>query len=163
MLATFGKYLSTQITISNNDLRLIQTSCVEQKIPKRGYILREGTICDKAIFIVKGLVRLYRVDQEGNEHILRFAMENGWISDRESYLTGNPFNANIEAIEDSEVLSWKKEGFRSLLTQMPAFKEFMKNLVEKGQVDNQNRIYSSISSSSGREIFSVHNKPPGYF
>jgi len=163
MFAVFETYLSKQISITSSELNLIQTLCVEQKISKHRFILREGAICDKAIFIARGLVRLYRVDGEGNEHILRFAMENCWISDRESYLTGNPSNANIEAIEDSEVLAWKKEDFRFLLMQIPAFKQFMKNLVEKGQVDSQNRIYSVISTSAQEKYFQFMANHPGVF
>lgn len=163
MFDIFEKYLSQRITLTCGEFGLIQSFSREKKIAKREFILRRGEICGDVTFIAKGLLRLSRTDDKGNERTLRFATENGWISDRESYLTGRPSNCNIEAIENSEVLFWRKEGFRHLLGQIPVLKQFMKDLMEKSQVVNQNRIFTSISSSAEEKYLQFIENHPAIF
>ena len=163
MFDIFEKYLSERATLTNKEFCLIQSLSVEKKIAKREFILREGEIYRNTIFVAKGLLRLFRTDDKGNDHILRFAFENRWISDRESYLTGKPSRSNMEAIENSEVLVWKKEDFDFLLKEIPALKEFMKTLVAKSQIANQNRVYASLSHSAEEKYRQFIEKYPGLF
>jgi CRP-like cAMP-binding protein len=148
MLDIFKKYLLDRANFSEEELSLIQSLSIEKKIAKRASILREGEVAEYLIFIQKGLLRIFRSDHNGNTYTLKFAGENRWLSDRESYLTGKPSNFNINATEDSEVLIWKKDDFRFLLNAVPALKQLMKKLTEQSQIAQQNRIYQSISSSA---------------
>lgn len=163
MFAIFEKYLWERAVVTTKECNLIQSLVLEKKVTRGEFILREGEVARNVIFIAKGLLRLFRIDNKGNEHILRFAIENRWMSDRESYLTGNPSHSNIEALEDSEVLVWEKEDFRFLLKEIPALKQFMKNLVETSQIANQNRVYASISSSAEEKYFQFIEKNPALF
>lgn len=144
----FKNYLLNRVLLTADELKLIQSLAVEKRVAKKDCVLKAGDVCKDLIFVSKGLMRLVRIDKEGNEHILKFANENRWISDRESYLTGKPANCSIEAIEHSVVLVWRKDDFRNLLAQIPTLKLFMKNLTENSQIANQNRIFSYISTSA---------------
>ncbi len=148
MFSTFEKYLSKRLLLSSEELKLLESRSSQKKIAKRGLLLREGEVCNKIFFVTDGMLRLYRTDPSGAEFTLRFAIENSWLSDRESYLTGNASASNISAIENSEVLCWSKNDFRSILAEVPLFRQFMRDLLEKGQIGNYNRIYSSISTSA---------------
>nr|GFD59081.1 hypothetical protein [Tanacetum cinerariifolium] len=72
-------------------------------------------------FVVRGCLRLYRIDDEGEEHVLRFAVENWWINDAESFRTGLPAQGNIEALEDTHVLLWAHADWERLKRDIPAF------------------------------------------
>ncbi|MDP4256342.1 MAG: Crp/Fnr family transcriptional regulator, partial [Bacteroidota bacterium] len=137
-----------RIELSGGQLSLIRSLTAENKIARGDLILREGEICRNIHFVIRGLLRLYRIDVKGNEHILRFAKENHWISDRGSYLSGAPSAANIEAIEESIILSWKKADFDLLLKELPAFRELMRSLSARIHIANLERLYSSISNSA---------------
>jgi hypothetical protein len=39
---------------------------------------------------------------DGSEHTLRFGIENWWMSDRESFVTGQPSKSRIDAPEDNK-------------------------------------------------------------
>ncbi len=103
MFSTFEKYLSKRLLLSSEELKLLESRSSQKKIAKRGLLLREGEVCNKIFFVTDGMLRLYRTDPSGAEFTLRFAIENSWLSDRESYLTGNASASNISAIENSEV------------------------------------------------------------
>lgn len=163
MFDVFERYISAKVTLTDQELSLIRSLLVEKKIAKREFVLREGEIARYLFFITKGLLRLLRPDDKGNEYILRFAAENNWLSDRESYVTGNPSNAYIDAIEDSEVLVWDKQDFHTLLKEIPALKQFMKELVGKSQIANQNRVFTTISDSAEEKYFRFIEKHPDTF
>ena len=163
MFDVFERYISAKATLTDQDLCLIRSLSVEKTIAKREFVLREGEIARYIFFITRGLLRLLRTDDKGNEYILRFATENSWLSDRESYVTGNPSNAYIDAIEDSEVLMWDKQDFHALLKEIPALKQFMKELVGRSQIANQNRVFTTISGSAEEKYFRFIENHPDTF
>ena len=75
-----------------------------KKIKKKTMILCEGNICKDVFFINSGLLRIYFVDNKGEEKTFHFALENTFASDYKSFLKGLPSNYSIQAIEDTEVL-----------------------------------------------------------
>ena len=87
------------------------------------------------------------MSDDGNEHIIRFGVENWWISDRESYHTGLPSNCYIEALEDSDVLMWTKDHMTKLTAEIPAIADFVSTLLAKSFHASQNRIFSAISAT----------------
>lgn len=79
---------------------------------------------------------------------MRFAVEDWWAGDRESYTTGQPSKFNIDALEDSELMMWKKEDFEKLLNTIPGLKKFSDDLLAKSHNTSVNRVHMAISLSS---------------
>lgn len=91
-----------------------------KKLKKKEFLLQEGKICNKITFINSGCFRLfYNVD--GEENIIQFFLENSWYTDYASFLTGQPTLENVQALENSEVVQFKKEDLYKLYNQMPIF------------------------------------------
>lgn len=163
MFHIFEKYLAERIIIAKEDLHLIQSLSVQKKVYKKEFLLKEGEVCKNIVFNCKGLLRLYKIENDGKEFILKFGLENNWMSDRESYITNKPSQFAIEAIEDSEVLIWEKEQFDFLLEEIPGFKNWMRSLNAKSQIANQKRIYTSIISNSAQKYFNFLETHPRVF
>ena len=148
MFEAFEIYLKEKADLTTDELNTVRAVSVEKKIRKRQYLLQEGDVCHYNCFIVKGCLRLYRVGEDGTEHILRFAVENWWISDRESYNTGNPSKSNIDALENAEVILIDKPDFVNLMITIPRFKSFIDRLKAVSFDASQNRIMSNISDTT---------------
>jgi CRP-like cAMP-binding protein len=100
------------------------------------------------------------VDKKGQEHIMQFAPENYWTSDRESMASGMPSKYNIDAIEDSEILLLKKEDFEMLRKTIPAFNDFVNETLKKNVMVLQERIHVSISLSAEEKYSNFTSKYP---
>lgn len=149
MFEAFENYLKEKrIELSEDELQYIESLAVRKKIRKRQFLLEEGQISLNLNFIIKGCLRTYRLKEDGTEHILKFAIENWWMSDLESYTTGLPTKVNIDALEDSEILSWTKENFDELLNNIPAFNNFRQMLLTRTFAASQERIFTSISNTA---------------
>lgn len=164
MFEVFDTYLKgKQPDLVENDLERIHAVSIFKKLRKRQYLLQEGEVNHHACFIVKGCLRNYRLGEDGVEHILKFAVENWWISDLESYNNGMPSKNNIDAIEDSELLLIEKQDFNRLVEDIPSFRRFHDKLTSKSVDTFQNRIISNISDTAEERYFNFIKSYPNIF
>jgi CRP-like cAMP-binding protein len=145
MVENFEKYLRERAELTPSEIEIVRSVSLEKKIKRRQYLLHAGEICHYNTFISEGCLRLFRVGEDGTEHILRFGIQNWWISDHESYNTGNPSKSHIDALEDSTVFRIDKPDFARLMATIPAFHAFVERLKERSFDASQNRIFSNIS------------------
>jgi CRP-like cAMP-binding protein len=148
MFEFLAAYLKENAGLTDEELRRVEGVTVAKKLRKRQYLLQEGDISHYNCFVAKGCLRLYRVGKDGTEHILKFAIENWWISDYESYNSGRPSKGTIDALEDSELLLIKKEDFMTLVEDIPNFQKLVNKLETKSFDVSQNRILSNISDTA---------------
>ena len=148
MFSKFHQYLREKVDLTDDQVNAIRRVCIEKKIRKRQYLLQQGDVCHYNCFIVKGCMRYYRVGEDGTEHIIRFGVEQWWMSDQSSYNTGQPSKNNIDALEDCEVILIDKQDFNDLKACIPEFSEFIENLKARSYDASQNRILSNISDTT---------------
>jgi len=161
MFEEFAKYLREKANLDEEEIDAVRAVSVEKKIRKRQYLLQEGDVCHYNCFIVKGCLRMYTVGEDGVEHIVRFAVENWWISDRESYNNGYPSKCNIDALENSDIILIDKPDFLHLLMTIPKLKSFIDNLLARSYDAIQNRIIGAISFSTEEKYQNFIERFPG--
>lgn len=163
MVGTFALYLKENGGLTPPELDMVEKVSMFKKIRKNQYLLEEGDTSNFIGFVVKGSFRLFRVGEDGVEHIMRFAIENWWISDFASFMNGQPATCFIEALEDSELILFTKGNWELLLETMPNFKRMIDNLAAKNFEAHQNRIYSNISESAETRYENFVNKFPSIY
>ncbi|UOE50852.1 Crp/Fnr family transcriptional regulator [Mucilaginibacter sp. SMC90] len=162
MFEVFKEYLLQHIELNEHDFALLETYAHPKKLRKRQYLLQEGDVCRYNCFITHGLMRMYAVDQKGEEHVIRFASENWWISDRESIISGLPSRFNIDAIEDTEVLLFDKASIDLLMHQIPSFGKLITDMLNKSFVTFQNRVHESISYNAEEKYTKFVERYPAF-
>ena len=163
MFKGFEKYLQEKANLDADEINAVRAVSIEKKIRKRQYLLQEGEICHYNCFIVKGCLRMYTVGDNAEEHILRFAVENWWISDRESYNNGTPSICNIDALENCEVILIDKPDFLHLLTAIPKLKIFVDGLLARSYDAIQHRVINAIGYSAEEKYQNFINRFPEIF
>jgi len=163
MVEVFEKYLRESADISEQDLATISKACTIKHLKKWQSILHDGEVCKNMYFVASGCFRLFRYDKNGADHTVRFGIENWWMTDQESYNSGNPSNYNIEALAQSTVIIWTKFTWEELLATIPAFKIFYEQLVTRAFETSQQRIYSLISSPAEERYLEFHKTYPKVF
>ncbi len=91
----------------------------KQSFPKNQIIINEGKTAEDFYFVLKGCLNIYFTDNEGKNNTIHFAIENWWITEYNSFLGDSDSNFNIATLEETEVLSIKKEKFEELLLEFP--------------------------------------------
>jgi CRP-like cAMP-binding protein len=132
-----------------------------KKLRRRQYILQQDDICKNLIFVEKGILRSYSMDNKGNEHILQFAPEGWWISDVYSFLTGEAAVYNIEAIEDSELLlQISKSSLDELYERVPKFERYFRLLSQANMVATHRRLTATLSDSADEKYLRLLSAYP---
>jgi CRP-like cAMP-binding protein len=143
--------INEKITLTEEEFNLCKTLFSPKKLRKKQYILQEGDVCKYNIFVSKGLLRSYTIDDKGNEHILQFALEGWWTADLYSFFTEEPSLFNIEALEDSELLLITRPSWESLLQKLPVFERYFRILIQNNLIATQRRLMESLSETAERK------------
>lgn len=169
MFEALAEYLIQNGDLKPNEIESVRNVSVAKKIRKNQYLLEQGDVSAFIGFVVKGSFRLFRVGDDGEEHIMRFAIENWWVSDYTSFMTDQPSNCYIEALENSELIWISKEHWENLMQTIPNFKKLIDKLSAKNFEAHQNRIFSNISESAEvrynhfvKQYPTIYNRIPLY-
>jgi CRP-like cAMP-binding protein len=161
MFEAFENYLHDKASLTQEELAMLRAVAISKKLRKRQLLLEAGDINRHQTFVVKGCLRLYRIGPDGREHILRFATENWWMSDRESYTTGAPSESNIESLEETDVLQFTKENWEEMTNKIPAFRAFEEKILARSLAASMNRVYKTISLSTDERYEDFARTYPG--
>ena len=153
-------HIKKRISLTNEECRRATTFFTPKNLRKGHFLLQEGDVARHLAFVAKGCLRCYTVDRKGEVHIVQFAIEDWWISDAYSTLTGEPSEYNIDAIEDSELLVLDISVREKLLSEIPKFERLFRLLLEGRFVANQKRITDSLSSSAQERYLNFMKKYP---
>ena len=85
-----------------------------KKYKRKEFLLKVGEVNDRIFHVKKGLLRVFMI-HEGKEINTWFVKENEFISSVTSYYNGIPSEEFIQALEDCEIVSFKKSTYEMVL------------------------------------------------
>lgn len=153
---------SKKTTITKDELPLIKKIasflCV-QKIRKKEYILRAGEINNFIIFVKRGLLRVYLLNDE-KEINTWFVRDNDFFVSMNSYFQNIPTNENIQAIEDTEIITINKTIFETLIKTNHSLALFTINELYAKLCEYQDQCLSlRFMNAEKKYSFLKENKP----
>lgn len=143
MFETLFEYLGKQLPLSQGDIDIIHSVFIPKNLKKGEFILREGDILKYGAFVCKGFLRSYVIDNKGKEHIIQFAPENWWVSDKGASAEGIS-SCFIDAIEDSDILLIDQAGHIKMLEKVPAYSASFQAGMQKRSAAKDKRIVHSL-------------------
>ncbi|HWV70851.1 MAG TPA: Crp/Fnr family transcriptional regulator [Pseudosphingobacterium sp.] len=141
-------YFDKLIPLTKEEKQLVSELFKPRLYRKRQYVLQEGDLCNQMNFVVRGCLRMYKIDEKGNTHIVQFASENWWTVDIGSFHGKKPSELNIDALEDTMVLQISYDNLITLYTKTPKFDRIFRVLMENSYVGLQKRMLQNISSTA---------------
>jgi len=141
-------YFDRLIPLTAEEKELVTEKFHPRLFRKRQYILQEGDVCTQFYFVVRGCLRMYKIDDKGSTHILQFAAENYWINDLGSFHGVKPSALNIDALEDTVVLQIIRDDLITIYTEAPKFDRIFRVLMENSFVRLQERLLQNVSSTA---------------
>ena len=139
-----------------------------KKIQKKELLLREGQVNDRMFYVQKGLLRVYYI-HDGKEVNTWFVKEGEFVYACHSFHYEIPSEEYIEAMEDSVIMSIKKETWLMLLRnnhKLALFTvyEMMSNIAEFAAQSNMLRMmtgeekYAYLKTQKNDIIDSISQK-----
>jgi len=115
--------------ISKEGIEELTSKLKSNTVKKGELLLSHGQICKEIYFIKNGCLRLYYI-ADGVEITVWFSFEDNSAIELSSFLSGDPTEYFIEAIEDTEFLSLNKSDLLNLYTYYPEMESIMRSFWE---------------------------------
>ena len=129
MHSDLKQFLSKYIELTEGEMDDIVNRFKTKEVKKNDYLLKQGNICKDLVFVQKGCLRLYYLNHD-IEVSVWFAFQQSSAIEIYSFISENPSNYFIQAIEDSEVLYLSKTELLKLYELQPKVHEMMRNFWE---------------------------------
>lgn len=155
------KHISTIIDLSEDESNYLASLLNQKHFKKRAFVLLTGDVCKYQTFVLNGCLKIFYVDPEGYEHIVKFALEDWWAFDIESFITGCPAFYSIQAIENTETLQLSKEKYDELLDSIPGFEKYYRTMLQNSYIMLQHRLTQNLYSNAEDKYIRFKEKYPG--
>ena len=139
-IAPFKKYIQEAAGISDEQFTGLEPLLRSDQFKKGEILLDIGAVCGHAFHVTHGLLRVATVDKAGNEHIVQFAPEGWFASDRSSMYFQEPSHLRIDAIEDTEAVMVGQDFFDAVSEISEQFRKFNTTLLHNHIRHMQDRI-----------------------
>lgn len=139
------KYINKYVKLTAEEEELLLSRIVSRKYLKGQYVVQQGDVCKYESFVIKGCLKTFYVDNDGNEHIVMFAVENWWTADLGSFITQTPADYNVQCLENVELLQFPYEQLQELYVLIPKLERFFRIIIQKAYVASEKRIIGSFS------------------
>lgn len=144
----FTTFLTSNTDISADIIAELVSLCQIKRFKKGDFLLRQGEKCTHSFFVEKGLLRQYSIDDKGKEHIIQFAPERWFMTDRESVFFDQPSVYFIQALENTDAVEINDDFLLELSKHNPTFLEFNTRLLHNHIRHLQKRISQLLGASA---------------
>ena len=158
MNTNLKNFILKYVNLSEAELEDITNKFKSKVVKKNNYLLREGDTCKDLVFVQKGCLRLYYL-KDDIEVSVWFAFQQSSAIEIYSFISENPSNYFLQAIEDSEVLYLPKTELNKLYQYQPKMHEMMRNFWEDVILNLINRFTALQTDSAEKRWLDLLNKP----
>ncbi|PLK43719.1 Crp/Fnr family transcriptional regulator [Emticicia sp. TH156] len=143
-----NQYIRSQIDVSEDELKSILCCFKPLQLRKNEPLVIQGQTSQRTFFVGKGCLRIFFINEDGQEATRYFAFENQFATALVSFITEEPSDEFIEAAEPTELLYITHQDFHQLLTVVPQWEKFYRNYLEKAYVNNTRRLMSFLTQDA---------------
>ena len=124
------------------------------QLKKGSFFQKEGTVCKKIAFLVKGKIRHY-YNIDGKEHTRWVSFENNFVTSFASFITQQAGFDTLECIESCELYSASKVDFSKLKNTFPEISHLWTLALEKEMVGYEHRVFQLISNDAEKRYLNL--------
>jgi CRP/FNR family transcriptional regulator, anaerobic regulatory protein len=162
MLEQIKQSISQYITLNKEELDFFFSLLTVKVLNKKELLFRSGQNCRNIYFINKGCIRYYYL-VDGEEKTAQFFFENGWYTDYESFLSGDPSENFVDAIEDTELLCLEKSNLEKLYSTIPKFERFGRIVAENAYLGIRYRTKTLTNLTAEERYLKLIKERPKIF
>jgi len=127
------------------------------------YLKVKGSIETKLYYIIEGALRLFIVDEKGEEQSIRFAYKNNFIVCLDSFITGQPSDFYIQTIRQTTLKSLTKNSFFKLIKDEKKLHDVWVSILEQLVLQQLEREKDILTYSPAERYKRVLQRSPQLF
>lgn len=152
-MTEFWEFINDYSSISEESKKAWSALLKPSEMAKGNLLLEQGTIPKNINFISKGLLSYYYLSEKGEKIIKRFFPENSLVTSTSALLKQEPGFFSIEALEDTEVISYSFSDFRKLTTKHNDIASFYITYLERHWVVEKEFAEITLKSATAKQRY----------
>jgi CRP-like cAMP-binding protein len=156
----FLKHLRSYVDVTEDEFREFLTLLVPLQLKKAEHFYRAGEVPRYSPFILKGCLRQYLVNDNGEEQIILFNEEGNWAGQIGSMRTKIPTNVYLQALEDCEILGITLDHIDLGMARFPWYQRYFLKKYPADHarlLEQANRLKTESPETLYREL--LHERP----
>jgi CRP-like cAMP-binding protein len=133
------QYIRSNHDFSQREIEMIQLYFEPVSFSKNTVIEDEGKVPDYLYYIVSGYLRLFYIDENGNEVTTHINCPPGFFTAYFHFINKTVSDHHVECITDCELLRITKENLDHLVKESQAMKDFSISVFQHSIAYNENR------------------------
>jgi CRP-like cAMP-binding protein len=122
----FAEYLRNNSSLNQDEIELVCSYFKEETLKTEFQLLTAGNKYKKIIFVVEGILRVFIIDNNGEEVVKNFIEPQCFFADFESFDKNQSALINLSAVTDCKIISLSKSDANELINQLPKWEYLMK-------------------------------------
>ncbi|MCP9756827.1 Crp/Fnr family transcriptional regulator [Lacihabitans sp. CCS-44] len=161
--AYLSHYRSVCPEISEEELVYISESLSLSRYKNKQFYMAEGQVQRSIGFLVEGLLRVFYVDERGNEITTWFVKENEYITDYPSFIRQCPAKFNFQCIEPCVVVNLPYTDMQEGYSKFKNIERYGRLVAEEVVVLQQSRIESFLFQNAEQRYLAFMSRNPTLF
>lgn len=157
---SFEKNILKYVDLSEDELAQFISCYTLETVEKNRIILKEGEVCEFESYVLEGCFKIFYQDENFKEHILYFAIEDWWVLDIGSFVSGKVSRLNIQALEDSVILSIDRATKEQLYSDIPKVEKLFRIMNQKSLASMHLRMISMLHKTAERRYLDFTERYP---
>ncbi len=124
-------YLNSITPIAHKDFKKSRAYFKPTTLQKGEIWIDFHTVCREIAFINRGLLKTSYYDEKGREITSCFCTSNSMASSFKSFLTQRPSQLVIQALEETSLLTIRREKLHELFRKIPIWERLFRIIMEK--------------------------------
>ncbi len=141
-------------------LETLLTVSHTETYPKHNRIGTPNKVFDRLGYILQGAVRTFYVNDQGAEISYLLQVDQDFIGDYESYITGKPSELQIEALLDTEVLFFERRAIDRLIQEDGSWMGVAKRVSDLVFLDAKRRFNELLFHTPEQRYLNLLNRSP---
>ncbi|RYE09914.1 MAG: Crp/Fnr family transcriptional regulator [Hyphomicrobiales bacterium] len=147
-LEIFKTYLQKKVSITDEQFNLIAVHLKVKSFEKNEMILMKGDVSSQGFFVSTGLLRSYSIDSKGKTHIIQFAPEQWWLSERNGLLFNEPSDFFIDSVEVTKAVIMTKDFMNEAAKHVTCMNDLNNKMLNNAIRFMQKRINMLLSATA---------------
>jgi len=141
-------HLQQKIKLTDEEKSILVSKLKLRTYLKNQYIVQGGDVYKNQTFVTDGKVRTFYLDDNGNEHIVAFGIENWWVGDICSFATQTPAEFNTQCLEKTTVIQISFDDMQLLYREVPKLERYFRLVIQSAYGNMSKRVVRNHSMSA---------------
>ena len=148
------KYFTDKFHLTPDEWSLISHNIQQKTLGKGELFIEQNKLCRHSGFILKGVMRYFSYDENGNDPTCYFVCENQYITDPFTFKKQTPSDINLQAVTVCDIAVISFDADKQLQTILPKWSDMI----------NQVLLEVSMNFANQKELLAMNaSKRYDYF